>query len=131
MPEIKWNVRIQVTGGPAITRAGSVPADAYDLIELTVPAGEANTEVQVVPAEAGVTFLLVAVTPGGDEPVDATFRVNADDADEHAIDAPVMLLMGKGPVGLLGAVPQTLFFTNKSQTQPVDLELLVGRDATP
>lgn len=131
MPDIKWNLGVKVTGGPSLARADSVAVDAYDKLEVTVPGGEANLEVQVVPADANVQFLMVTTTPLGDDPVDATYRVNDVAGDEHALDSPLLLLIGGGAVGLLGGAPRLLFITNNSAAQAVAVEILVGRDPTP
>jgi hypothetical protein len=131
MPDIKWNVAVQIAGGPSLARSASVAVDAYDKIEVTVPAGEQNLEVQVAPANADIRFLMLTATPVGDDPLDASYRVNDVAADEHALDSPLLLLIGAGAVGLMGAVPRSFFLTNNSGTQDVAVEILVGRDPTP
>lgn len=131
MPDIKWSLAVQITGGPSLARSAVVAVDAYDKVEVTVPAGEENLEVQVAPANADMRFLMMAATPAGADPLDATYRVNDAAADEHPIDSPLLLLIGAGAVGLMGAVPRSLFLTNNSGTQAVAVEILVGRDPTP
>lgn len=131
MPDIKWSVAVQIASGPSVARSAAVAVDAYDKIEVTVPAGEENLEVQIAPTNADIRFLMMTATPGGADPLDATYRVNDAAADEHAIDSPLLLLIGAGAVGLMGAVPRSLFLTNNSGTQAVAVEILVGRDPTP
>ncbi len=131
MPKIKWNLGVQVTGGPSLARADTVAVDAYDKVEITVAAGETNMEVQIAPTDADIRFLMVTSTALGDDPVNATYRVNTDTGDEHPLDSPLLLLIGAGAVGLLGAAPRSLFITNNSATQEVAVEVLVGRDPTP
>jgi hypothetical protein len=131
MPDIRWSVAVQIAAGPSVARSAALAVDAYDKVEVTVPAGEENLEVQIAPTDADIRFLMMTATPVGAAPLDATYRVNDAAGDEHAIDSPLLLLIGAGAVGLMGAVPRSLFLTNNSGTQAVAVEILVGRDPTP
>lgn len=132
MPDIKWTLGVQVVGGPTFAKANSVPVDAYDKIEVTVPAGETDFEVQVGPTDADLRFLMVGVG-GLTDASDLTYKVNSDTADEITLDSPVLLLLGGGAIGLLSstASPRTLYFSNGATAEDAEVEILVGRDATP
>jgi hypothetical protein len=123
--KINWTLNVQVVGGPKISAAQTVTVDAYDKIQVTIGAGAADEEVDVQPGGAGrVQFLLISSDQFGD---DLTYKVDpAGNAIE--LDAP-QLLIGDGAVGLFGAPPTTLGFTN-NLAQDANIEILVGRNAT-
>jgi hypothetical protein len=126
MPEkINWTLNVQVVGGPKISASQTTTVDAYDKIQVTVEAGETDKVVEVQPGPVGrVQFLSIGSKQFGD---DLTYKVNAA-GGPISLDAQ-QLLIGDGAVGLLGAAPETLSFTN-NLAEPVDIEILVGRKVT-
>jgi hypothetical protein len=134
MEQISWTLNVQVTGGPKISTSRTETFDAYDKITVDVPAGDGTTPgaatVEVQPGGTGqVQFLLIKssvyAVPGEAE---LTYKVNVDTADAILLDR-LHLLVGEGAVGLLGAAPQTLLFSNNLD-QVASIEILVGRKAT-
>ena len=125
--KINWTLNVQVVGGPKMSASQTVTVDAYDKIQLTVDAGAQDKEVEVQPGPEGrVQFLLISSDQFGD---DLTYKVNDATGDAIKLDAQ-QLLIGDGAVGLLGASPpETLSFTNHLP-QNVNIEVLVGRNAT-
>lgn len=131
--QISWTLNVQVTGGPKISTSRTEMFDAYDKITVDIPAGDGTTPgtatVEVQPGDAGqVQFLLIksSVYAVPDE-AKLTYQVNDNTADAILLDR-LHLLVGAGAVGLLGAAPQTLLFSNEFD-QTASIEILVGRKA--
>ncbi|HEX6938792.1 MAG TPA: hypothetical protein VF158_05230 [Longimicrobiales bacterium] len=127
MPQkVSWTVSVQVLGGPKITASDTMTVDAYDRLDVVVEAGAENKEVEVQPGAAGqVQFVSISSSAYGPE---LTYRVNSDTANEVALDGQHVLI-GSGAVGLLGAAPNTLYFSN-DLTEDVSVTVLVARKAT-
>jgi len=127
MPEkINWTLNVQVVRGPKMSASQTVTVDAYDKIHVTVDAQETDKVVEDQPGSAGrEQLLLISSHQFGD---DLTYKVN-NAGDAIKLDAQ-HLLIGDGAVGLFGvSPPETLSFTN-NLTQDVNIEILVGRNAT-
>jgi len=123
--KIKSTMQVEVTGAATIARTHALEVEAYDKIEITVPAGAGGVDVDVQPGGAGqVQLLLITASDYG---AGVEYEVDAS-GDAVALDSPQMFV-GAGSVGLLGAV-QTISFTNPDASD-VDVMVIVGRDATP
>jgi len=124
--KINWTLNVQVVGGPKMSASQTVTVDAYDKIQVPVDAQDTDKVVEIQPGSVGrVQFLLISSNQFGD---DLTYKVN-NAGDAIKLDAQ-QLLIGDGAVGLLGASPpETLSFTNHLP-QNVNIEVLVGRNAT-
>jgi hypothetical protein len=127
--QIHWTLNVQIVGGPKLSASRTETVDAYDKITVDVPAqtagnpGQATVEVQ--PGGAGqVRFLLIQSSVYDD--ADLTYSVggNAIPLDN------LQVLTGAGAVGLLGAAPQTVTFSN-ALAQVASIQILVGRNVTP
>jgi hypothetical protein len=125
--QIHWTLNVQVVGGPKISRSRTETVDAYDKITVDVPAqadgnpGQATVEVQ--PGGVGqVRFLLIESSVY--DAVDLAYSVGGDPI---ALDT-LQVLIGAGAVGLLGAAPQTITFSN-ALMQVAAIQILVGRNA--
>lgn len=120
---IDWNISARARGGPLLASAGTLAADAYDKITVTI----ADTTTQTVTVAPGkwtsVSFLAVNPSKGGAK---LTYKNGATDI---VLDGP-HFLVGAGAVGLLGTGEASLAFTNKTGAD-VTIDILVGRDATP
>ena len=127
MPEtIIFDVAAAVASGPTIKSSRTVVVDAYDKISVTVPYGSSDLEVEIAPGAAGTVKLLLVTSSAYGE--DLTYKVNADAAD-HALDEP-HVLTGAGAVALLDAAAAKLTFANALGSD-ADVQILIGRDATP
>lgn len=129
--KIHWALTVQVVGGPKISASKTINhVDAYDKIDVVINAGE-EEEVQVQPGDPGqVQFLLIRsdrYAPPEQETPGLSYKVNGT-GKAIELDA-LQLLMGDGAVGLLGAGPKTLVFSNELD-QDASIEILVGRKAT-
>lgn len=123
--KIAWTLSVQVTQGPKIADGKTIEVDAYDKVDVTIAAGT-NRTVQVQPGGAGqVQLLLVKASEYG---TNLTYKVNDPANPSIALDA-LLLLMGNGAVGLLGAAPTSLIFSN-GLANDVSIQVLVGRNAT-
>ncbi|MFQ5856215.1 MAG: hypothetical protein ACE5LU_11285 [Anaerolineae bacterium] len=124
--KINWTLNVQVVGGPKMSASKTMTVDAYDKIEVVISDGATDEEVQVQPGGSGqVQFLLISSDQYGG---DLTYKVNVGTADPIKLDAQ-QLLMGDGAVGLLGAAPEKLLFSN-GLGNDASIQILVGRIAT-
>ena len=116
---INWTVAARATGGPVVTAAGALPADAYDKLEVAIPSATPHA-VNVAPGNwTSVLFLALNPTPASDK---LTYKVNNVDI---AIDGPHFLI-GPGAVALLGSGAASLNITNASGADAT-IDILVGR----
>ncbi len=127
MPEtILLNIAITVPNGPKITQSRSLPVEAYDKLDVTVPDTTTGMEVELQPGGSGqVQFLLVTADPYDD---DLTYTVNTG-TTAYKLDQP-HLLSGAGAVSMLDPAPEKLVFDNTSG-KDARVQILIGRDATP
>lgn len=99
---------------------------AYDKIEVTITDGVTDEDVEIQPGGTGqVQFLLIRSDQYGDK---LTYKVNAATATPIKLDAQHVLI-GTGAVGLLGAAPTKLLFSN-TLGKAATVQILVGRKAT-
>lgn len=127
---LKAILRVEIAGAGTLSATHTLDAEAYDRIDVTVPTGTPNTAtVQVQPGGSGQVQLLLmtasAYPADGSGTAQLTYTVDGGSAID--LDAP-LLVVGSGAVGLLGAVNE-IVFTNDA-AEPVDVSILVGRDAT-
>lgn len=133
MPEtIVWSLDVQVTGGPNQSLAQALTVDAYDVLNVSVPAQTGTTpgtvDVDVQPSPTGkVQFLLITST-AYDSGGNLEYQVKVASAQKLNLDGP-QLMVNAGLVKLLGSQQKTFTFTNKL-TEPVSISILVGRNAT-
>lgn len=132
MPEqILWTLNVQVAGGPKISASQTVPVEAYDKIEIEVPATSTAVSVNVLPAARADDVKLLLITA---EPYDekVTYKPAGVTGDGVALDSP-QVVIGQGAVQLLEDTPAKLVFKNEStdpESNPVSVMILVGRKAT-
>lgn len=126
---MKAILRVEVAGSGTSSATHTVEAEAYDRIDVTVPTGTPNTAtVEVQPGAAGqVQLLLVTASAYPEDAGTAQLTYAVDGGTSIDLDAP-LLMVGAGTIGLLGDVNE-IVFTNDSD-EPVDVSILVGRDAT-
>jgi hypothetical protein len=120
------DIAAAVASGPTIKASRTMVVDAYDKLSVTVPTGASDLEVDIAPGGAGSVQLLLLTASAYDEAL--TYRVNAD-ATEHALDQP-HVLTGAGAVALLDAAASKLTFSSGLDSD-ADVQILIGRDATP
>jgi hypothetical protein len=126
MPEtIVLTISADVALGPKLKESRKLAVDAYDKISVEVPDQE-KLEVEIQPGAVGsIQLLVVQSSVYG---ADLKYTVNAD-ATDRIVDQP-HVLVGTGSVGLFGEEPEKLTFDNKTG-QAAQIQILVGRDATP
>lgn len=122
--QIDWKLNVNVSDGPQVALGKGLAVEAFDWIEAKVPAAGAVVEVQ--PDGVQARFVLITSSLYSDL---LTYDVEGG-AEDVALDAP-QLLAGAGAVGLLGAAPTKLTFTNgfpDPKPEPV-VKIFIGRDA--
>jgi hypothetical protein len=125
MPEtIVLNISADVALGPKLKESRKLGVDAYDKISVEV--ADQPVEVEVQPGGTGSIKLLVVTSTVYS--ADLKYTVNAL-ADDHVLDQP-HVLVGTGSVALFGEEPEKLVFDNQTG-QDAQIQILVGRDATP
>jgi len=129
MPEtIVLTAGAEVASGPTVKESRTLTVDAYDKISVTVPDGTTNLEVQLQPGGTGSVRLLIVKSSHYGEALKYTVNTGTTD---HPLDQPHVLI-GKGAVGLLGSEPTKLLFDNAlGAGKDAQIQILVGRDATP
>jgi hypothetical protein len=128
---INLNLNVQMVGGPSSSAASSLSVDAIEKIELVIPGtapGKASAAVQ--PAAAKVKFLLISADKYSDKVTyDVVPTTGTGGAAGVKLDSQ-QLLVGEGAVGLLGAAPNKLEFSNTlGAGNDVSVTILVGRNA--
>lgn len=124
-----WFFEVAVAGGPTIRAGGEQSPETVDIAHVDV-ASSAVEAVDLLPASAGGTVGLLVVKPS-EFSADITFSFEdpAGSPTMFALDGPVVLV-GSGAVSLLPAPPLKLWLKNDTP-DPVTIEILIGRDATP
>ena len=124
--EIDTLFNATVVGGPSLARSFNIEVDAYDLIDVEIIDGAADSPVELQPGGAGqVQFLLVLADSYNPA---LTYRINAGANPTHDLDRE-LLLAGDGAIGLLVEPPNSLLFSNGTGN-PISVQVLVGRNAT-
>lgn len=127
--KIEYRFGASIQGGPSVNvKQSPIEVGAYDVVSATLPPENggtpSDTTVEVQPAgTAGSVLLFVISADTYDDGV--TYDVGGTG---RALNGPLMLV-GSGAVTLLGATPpETLTFHNAT-TNPVQVQVLVGRQA--
>lgn len=140
MPQnISITLNVQVGGGPGFTVDRLLTVEAYDVINVTIPAGTAaspgppavaatsgTATVLVQPSASNKMQLLLITSNVYDARV--TYSQSVAGATEVKLDA-AQVLMGASLINLLGAAQQNLVLKNPL-LQPITVTILVGRNAT-
>jgi hypothetical protein len=101
MPNVNWQFQAAIPGGPSVLlNQPGITVAAYDVSNVTVPAGSSNVDVPIQPSSGtgDVIFLVVSSSlydPGVNYTVDALTAA-------HVLDGPHILL-GSGAVGFLNS----------------------------
>ena len=134
MAQIMVKANVVVPNGPQFAFNQTLDVDAYDKIDVTVPADPNSKKVELQPGAAGqVQFIAIVSDWYGD---DLSFKINvgtAANTDVFTLDRP-LLFMGGGAVALFDPAPKLLFFNNGTSgatAKDANIQILIGRDATP
>ncbi len=130
---ISWSFDVQVSGGPKISASQSIAIEAYDSIKVTVlgtaqGTADSDKEVEVQPGAVSGQVSFLAITSNRYDS-NLTYEVNSIGSGVIALDKP-LILAGQGAVGLLDPAPTRLFFSSNI-AENAEINILVGRDATP
>ena len=129
---IVWSLNVQVVAGPQLSASGTIDVEAYGMIEVEVPGGDAVTPgiltVDVQPSGANqVKFLMISSSV-----YDANLTYEVDASGSPISLDGLQIFRGNGQVGLLGATQNQFVFNNQAGlASPASIQILVGRDATP
>jgi hypothetical protein len=130
MPDLNWALTVNIGGGPQFSSSQAMTVQAFDNIVVTVAGADQGSPTTVaVDVQPGDTeqikFLLISSDRYGN---DLKYSVDGG-AGDIVLDA-AQLLVGAGSVGLLGAAPKTLEFSNGlGEGNDVVITIIVGRDA--
>lgn len=127
MAQIIVSANIVVPNGPKFALNQTLEVQAYDKIDVTVPASAIDLEVELQPGAAGQVQFIAIISDSYSE--DLSFKINAA-TDVRTLDQP-QLFMGKGAVSMFDAAPETLLFSNADTGVDAKVQILLGRDATP
>jgi hypothetical protein len=138
---LTWSFDVAVSNGPRFSASQALTFDAYDRIDIVVPAATAQGNDQGGQNDATAGTATVEVQPGGQDRVqfllitssvyDGALTLEVDGREPAlTLDAPI-LLSGPGAVRLLGQTQNKFKFTNNLQPfTPATVSILVGRKAT-
>ena len=115
-----WSATVRIESGPQLALSGALPVEAYEKFKITLPDTK-TTKVSLAPKAGDVQCLVIRPATTSDK---LTYAVGGADIP---LDAAVLLV--GGAVALAGG-PKELSFKNLTGAD-VDIEILVGRDATP
>ncbi len=127
MATISWQFQAAIQGGPTLSiNNQGITVQAYDVAQVTLPAGAPATPVPIQPGATSGDVVLVLITSsvygtGLNYTVDSV-------GTTHLLDGP-HLLIGAGAVAFLnpGAPPQKLTF-NTSLASSAAIQVIVGRN---
>lgn len=137
MPAVKMSISLAVAGGPVLSVNAVEDVEAYDVIEVTIPANTTTARlVQLQPASAArVSLLLIRSDLYGPE---ISYRASDGTTDSDPVALLGPQLFGRGVLSLFGNEVLSLRITNTHPApaagaagQDAHLQILVGRDATP
>lgn len=127
---INLKINVGVPNGPSRSIYRTLKLDAYDKIDITIPADTDNKLVELQPStEETVEFLLI-VSNVYEDTLSYKVNSNAASADTYILDQP-LLLIGKGAISIFESVPTKLYFTNatsETEAKDAEIEILVGRN---
>lgn len=124
--KIVWSIKVQVEDGPTVSGSGEMLLEAYDKADILVKENQEKT-LDVLPGDPK-TAQLVMISSDNFKDLSCTIDPEANNNKGEktiALSAPV-LLIGEGPVGLLGSIDKPLKFSNAS-TKEARITVLVGR----
>ena len=132
MSEITINSQIAIPNGPKVDFNRVLSVEAFDKIDVAVPANTNNKEVQLQPGGVGqVQFLLITADWYGSE---LSYKVNNTGGTARTLDQP-HFFAGGGAVSMLDtAALGKMFFANTTSgatAKDANVQILIGRDATP
>ena len=123
---IKYSLSFQVAGGLSLPISSEMAVDAYEKIQVAVPAGATDMTINLQPDGAHLAaFLLIKSSAYGDS---LTYKVNTS-TTSIVLNGP-HIFIGNGAVSILNSSPTKLLFSN-ALTGDVTIDILLGRDATP
>jgi hypothetical protein len=130
MPTINAAASFAVPGGPTLALNSAIAAEAYDKIDVAIAPGDDDKVVNIQPGAAAQLRLLVIKSSLYATEVTYMASDGSDDSDPVTLDGP-QLFIGPGAIALFGVDPKVLKFSNTHASQAAQVEILVGRDATP
>lgn len=121
---INWSLNIAVTGGPRLGLVNQPPIaiDAYDVVTTTLAANATGVSVDLQPSGAAGDVVLLTMSSDAYDPT-LTYDPGGG---AQKLDAP-LLLVGAGAIALLGATPPKSLTFDNGLSQPVNVQILVGR----
>ena len=114
---------IRIVDGPQVSVPYQLEVEAYDKIDIELPATNPSTAtVKIQPGDQAQLLLITSSLYNAD----LTYKVDGS-GSPIPLDGP-LFLVGEGAVSLLGATQQEFKFTNKT-SEPASITILVGRNA--
>ncbi len=142
MIDIKVQFSVQVSGGPQVSLKRDIEVEAYNKIEIVIGPGDTDKVVNVAQGGQGqISFLLIRSNLYNSSDGVIEYKVGEGDNEKIIkLDQP-QIFLGTGTVSLLGTDLSQVKFSNGYSPPGVDepnkdknkaeIEILVGRDATP
>lgn len=119
---INYSIAADFEDGPNISKSAAITATAYDLVDVVVPKSGSET-VDVQPGDTGDVSLFFMYS---DNYTLLTYTV--DGGGSKTLDGP-LILIGTGPVKLLGATCKIFVFTNAGAVRDANVKIFTARVA--
>jgi hypothetical protein len=131
MNEINWKLDLQVKEGPKFSLNDVIKVEAYDKVDVVVPArGELVVNVQSGEQEAVELILIHRTTAPEAEEGSNTLWYRVGNSTEKVYLKSVHVLLGPGSVKLLSMAPNCLNFKN-THSNDISVTILVARRNSP
>ena len=132
MTTISASASFQVPGGPTLALTSAIAAEAYDKIDIVLDAGATDIIVEIQPGPAARLRLLVIKSSLYGSEIKYVVSDGTAVAPAVTLDGPQMFI-GPGVIGLFTVAPKNIKFSNANTAvdKKAQIEILVGRDATP
>jgi hypothetical protein len=115
-----------VTGGPSQSASGQITTEAYDKVEIAVPAGSTPVVADIQPSGEGQVEAIMIISDFYSE--DLSFTVD-EGIVPIVLSKPLMIMGAALIASLLGSTQNAFTFTNADSTTAANVTILVARNA--
>ncbi len=124
---IQWMISAQVKGGPTVSAASTLTADAYEKVQVTIANGDTD---KVVNLTADPLLLVVTSSKYQDAGAGGNLSYKINNTGTAIPFAGPLVLIGKGAVDRYAPSLASISFTS-AMPQNVTIDILTAKDATP
>lgn len=119
------NLNVQTSGGPAVSAAWTIEADAFDRAIVKIPKNTTAAFAEVPLQPSGGDKILLLLITASKYTSDVTYKLNGDVFEL----TQVQIVSGPDLVKNLSATPTKVSFKNASTTDDITVDVFVLRKA--